>query len=137
MTVPIEVQPGDRVLLLSIPEASFIRGLASELPSGIVIGLGSNEEAGEARRATGDLENTMFTPGSPADIPWQDGFFSKAIDFTCGWSDPEKALRELARVLSPGGVAYLAFSGLGTTAAPDTLFTELAPAGAFRVLQRR
>jgi len=50
----------------------------------------------------------MFQPGAPEEIPWSNGFFSVVVDLKGGWSDPRAAAREVARVLAPGGRAYLA-----------------------------
>ena len=102
------LQPNDRVLLLSIPDPFFVDELARKLASGLIVALGPEEKVRSARRAARGLENVLFVPASPDDIPWQDGFFTKAVDFVCSWENPERAAREVARVLSSGGQIYLA-----------------------------
>ena len=59
-------------------------------------------------RATRDQLNVMFQPGSPEEIPWQDGYFTRVIDLDCNWAYPDKTAGEIARVLASGGLAYLA-----------------------------
>ncbi len=104
----LALRPNDRVLLLSIPEHDVVAELASRLTTGIVVGLGSDEEVRAARRAARNLENVMFVPAPLEEIPWRDGFFTKVIDWRGGWQNPEQVAREVARVLAPGGEAYIA-----------------------------
>ncbi len=103
----IDIRPNDRILLLSIPEAPLIFELAAKVSSGVIVGLGGEDEVRAARRAARELENVMFVPAPLEEIPWQDGFFSKAIDLSCRWAQPERVAAELARVLGLGGAAYL------------------------------
>ena len=114
----IDVQPDDRFLLLSIHEPSLIVQLAARLPAGLIVGLGADEEVRAARRQTRDLDNVMLVPATPDDIPWQDRFFTKAVDLICRWERPAKAAGELARVLVKGGGAYMA----GPEATAERLF---------------
>ncbi len=103
----IELRPSDRVLLLSIPEPAIVAQLAARLPAGLIVGLGSDDEVRLARRASRHLENVMFAPASPEQIPWQEGFFSVAIAFDRRWERPERVAAELARVVAEGGAAYV------------------------------
>jgi hypothetical protein len=103
----IDIRPSDRVLLLSIPEPAIVAELAARLPAGLIVALGSDDEVREARRASRHLENVMFAPVGTEQIPWQDGFFSVAIAFDRGSDHPDPVASELARVLSPGGRAFL------------------------------
>jgi len=108
MIEPLGLDPTDRVLLVSAPAAAFVIELARRLERGVVVGLGGADEIAPLRRATRDLVNVMFQPGSADEIPWADGFFSVVVDLKGGWRDPRGAAREVARVLAPGGRAYLA-----------------------------
>lgn len=104
----LELSSTERVLLVSAPEASLVIELARRLERGLVVGLGTPEKIAPLRRATRHLVNVMFQPGAPEEIPWRDGFFSAVVDLEGRWSDPDVAAREVARVLIPGGRAYLA-----------------------------
>lgn len=104
----IDVRPDDRILLLSIPEASFLTQLAARLPAGLIVGLGAGEEVSGARREVSGLDNVMLVPAAPDDIPWRDSFFTKAVDAAGRWYASAKTSAELARVLAPGAFVYLA-----------------------------
>lgn len=106
----LDIRPADRVLLVSIPSIELVLELARRLERGSLVGLGSAGEIQAARRATRHLVHVMFQPGSPEEIPWQDGYFSKVIDVAGSWREPAAAAREVARVLAPGGVALVAES---------------------------
>ncbi len=109
----LELTPAERVLLVSEPDAALVVELAGRLERGVVVGLGAPEEIAPLRRATRHLVNVMFQPGAPEEIPWRDGFFSVVVDLRGDWTDPAAAAREVARVLAPGGRAYLAHVGPG------------------------
>jgi hypothetical protein len=104
----LDVKKNDRFLLLSIPEPSFVVTLAAKLTEGIVVGLGPDEDVRAARKEVIDVGNVMFIPAEPYDIPWQGGFFTKAVDLACRWDRPDRTAREIARVLSSRGTVYLA-----------------------------
>ena len=95
----IEVDPGDRVLLLAIPSPDELRSLAAQLDTGVCVVMGADEEIRTLRRACSDLDNVMliFDPGDGT-IPWQDGFFTVA----CGPASPDlqRVLAANARVLA-------------------------------------
>ncbi|MCP5117293.1 MAG: class I SAM-dependent methyltransferase [bacterium] len=102
-----DIRPDDRVLLTSIPEIDVVLALSDRLTKGMLVGLGAMEEVAEARQAAREKSNVMFQPGSAAEIPWQNEFFSTVIDTRCDWARPEQALKEILRALVPGGIAYL------------------------------
>ena len=85
-----DIRPDDRVLLTSIPEIDVVLGLARRLEKGILVGLGTVDEVAEARRATRNEPNVMFQPGSAAEIPWQNEFFSTVIDNRCAGTAPSR-----------------------------------------------
>lgn len=107
MIEQLELTPAERVLLVSAPDAALVVELAGRLERGVVVGLGAPDEIAPLRRATRHLVNVMFQPGAPEEIPWRDGFFSVVLDL-CGLTRDAAAAREVARVLAPGGRAYLA-----------------------------
>ncbi|MCZ2080123.1 MAG: hypothetical protein HUU41_23125 [Bryobacteraceae bacterium] len=122
----IRAAAGDRVLFLSLPEdTGVIARLAGEAARGLVFGLGAGDAVYEARRCFCDLHNVMLAPGEPDVIPWQDAFFTIAIDSFCEWRDAAATVRELARVLAGDAVAYLK--------ADERLKTELEAGGFLEV----
>ena len=101
----LELEPHDRVLLLSLLSPEDIRALAVRLPEGIVVGMGSDDEVREARRALADLDNVMFVPAPEpgAGIPWRDEFFTRVVAPAHREVEPE-----MLRVLAPDGCVVLA-----------------------------
>jgi len=136
MTGGIDVRPNDRVLLLSIPEMSLVFGLAARLTAGVLVGLGQDEEVRTARRAARELNNVMFVAAPPEEVPWQDGFFSVAVDAACRWERPAQVAAELARVLGPGGQVYLRRSEAARAAMLAAGFREVASDEALLALRR-
>jgi hypothetical protein len=62
----------------------------------------------DARAASAHLDNVMVTPATPDEIPWQEAFFSWVIEARGGWILDAAGAREIARVLAPGGAAWIA-----------------------------
>ena len=86
------------------------RRLAKLLPEGRVVGMDISEEMiRRARRASVDCENLMFVTGEVQEIPWEANFFSHAISVESSyyWPDPAVGIREISRVLKPGGSAWI------------------------------
>jgi hypothetical protein len=106
---PLAVHPSDRILLLSIPDTSFCADLAAQAHEGVVVGLGTDKQVGEARRGLKDALNVMFAPGSPAEIPWRDEFFTCVIEPSAspGWEQTALVIREIYRAMLPGGLLYV------------------------------
>lgn len=100
----MEVKPGDRVLFLTIPDKPLAVRLSAQVEHGILVGIGTREEIAEARRAMVEIENIMFVPATPDEIPWQDGFFNWILDPRGTCESTPLAEREIARVLAPGGM---------------------------------
>ena len=104
------IQPRDRCLEVGCGEGWASRLLAQLVPEGSVVGLDvSDEMVRNARAKSAACENLMFIPGDAEDIPWQDSFFSKVlgVESFYYYEDPEKALREIYRVLSPSGSVWI------------------------------
>jgi hypothetical protein len=91
--------PDDKVLYLGIPDPAVVREAAARITRGVLVAIGDAEQVRASRREFRDLPNVMFVPGTPDEIPWRDGFFTRVIDTRDGnWPDPAKVAAEVARV---------------------------------------
>jgi hypothetical protein len=130
----VTLAPGDRVLFLTIPPPELIEGASAILSRGVIAAIGDRDPISNARRAAVHLENTMFTPATPDEIPWQDSFFSWVIDTAGGWSLDPAAAREIRRVLCPGGHVWLANLDISPLLTLGFVVVESGPA--FHLLQK-
>jgi hypothetical protein len=91
--------PDDKVLYLGIPDSAVIRAAATRLTRGVLVAIDDAEKVRLSRREFRDLPNVMFVPGTPDEIPWRDGFFSRVIDTRAGdWPNPQRIAAEIERV---------------------------------------
>lgn len=97
------LRPGDRVLVLGLAQCApaRLREWAAALTEGFLVGVGEESAVRRARRELADVENALFTPGSRADIPWKELFFTLILDAEGG---AETA--EMRRVLRGDGRIY-------------------------------
>lgn len=113
----MELKPGERVLDLSCGAgwatrllAKAVDGPGVDRSEGSAVGVDiSDEMIARARAGSRDIENIMFVC-SPADgIPWADEYFDKALSIEAFYyyPDQEAVLRELLRVLAPGGRLFI------------------------------
>ncbi len=94
-----DLAPDDKVLSLGIPDSALVRAIAARLSRGVLVALDESEAVRAARREFRDLTNVMFVPGTPDEIPWQDGFFTRVVDTRNGeWARPQNVAAELKRV---------------------------------------
>ncbi len=100
MLETLALRPDDRVLLLWIPSPEEVELLASRLPQGLLVAMGTDDEVRAARRSCAHLENVMFTQGDAGEIPWRDAMFTTAVGL-------DQTTPELRRVVEPGGVIAL------------------------------
>jgi ubiquinone/menaquinone biosynthesis C-methylase UbiE len=103
MLEALNAQPGDRVLFLGIPGIAVLERLSARVEHGVVVCIGEREEVWQARTAAVHLENVMFVPASPDEIPWQDGYFNFVVRLTAMPEESPLVAREIARVLAGGG----------------------------------
>jgi arsenite methyltransferase len=106
------LKPGDRVLDLSCGAGWATRLLAQAVAGGqgMAAGLDISEEMiARARTASREVENALFAIGSAEEIPWRDEYFDRvlSIESFYYYPDQEAVLRELHRVLVPGGLLFI------------------------------
>lgn len=106
----MQLAPTDNILDVGCGAGWLSRRLAKLVPQGRVVGMDvSVEMIRHARRASVDLENLMFVTGEVEEIPWESNFFTRAISVESSyyWPDPPAGVREMFRVLKPGGSAWI------------------------------
>jgi hypothetical protein len=130
----VALAPADRVLFLTIPAPHLIAEAAAALTAGMAAALGQRDAIYDARRAAAHLDNVMFTPAGPDEIPWQECFFSWVIDPTGGWTLDRTSAAEIHRVLSPGGHVWLA--NLDTAPLVELGLVEQAASPRYRLLRK-
>jgi SAM-dependent methyltransferase len=113
MAGQLDLRPDDELLDVGCGSARMLAEQASHVRH--VAGLDASEiQVGMARRrlaeriAAGTAE---IVKGDAMALPWEDGRFSVISSLNClkFVPDPQKALREMHRVLRPGGRAALTF----------------------------
>lgn len=85
-------------------------GLAERIPQGKVVGVDrSPEQVAEARRIHRSIANVRFEVASVYQLPFDDGSFDLVFSHALleHVASPSEALRELHRVLKPGGTIGL------------------------------
>src|SRR5262249_38690125 len=101
--------PGMGVLDCGSGPGSITIGLAEAVAPGETVGLDLQESqvlAGRERAAARGIENGRFQQGSVFDLPFPDASFDAVAAFHVLFHlrEPLRALREMRRVLKPGGV---------------------------------
>jgi ubiquinone/menaquinone biosynthesis C-methylase UbiE len=100
----------DNVLDVGCGAGWLVRMIAERVPEGRVIGMDiSDQMVRHARRNYVTVENAMFVIGGVDEIPWDANFFTHAISVESAyyWPDPARGMREIHRVLSEGGSAWI------------------------------
>ncbi len=114
ITLPViakmQVAAGDNVLDVGCGSGWLVRRLARLAHDGRVVGMDiSDEMIRLARRLSQDFDNALFAAGEVAELPWEGNFFHHAISVESSyyWPEPAAGLKELFRVLGPGGQAWI------------------------------
>ena len=106
----MDLKPDDRVLDLGCGSGWLCRRIARLAPEGRVVGIDiAPEMVRRAQHAGREYSNLNFMEGVADRIPCADGSFSKIISVESAyyWPDSAAGLREMFRVLSAGGSAWI------------------------------
>jgi ubiquinone/menaquinone biosynthesis C-methylase UbiE len=109
----MDLGPHDTVLEVGCGDGWLARRLSEICPEGAVVGVDvSDEMVNLARRRTADVGNLMFATGAAEEIPWAEDYFTRVLSVESAyyWFSPERAARELFRVMAYGGRAFLLMS---------------------------
>lgn len=113
------LRPGQRLLDVGCGVGSITLDLAARVAPGEVVGVDQDDHQLSLARAAATergLTNARFQVGSVYDLPFADGSFDVALAHTLLFhlSDQLRALKELRRVLAPGGLVAVADDHYGT-----------------------
>ena len=116
-----ELRAGMRLLDVGCGPGSITRGLAERTAPGEVIGLDLSRETLQAARHDADvrgLRNLRYEEGSVYELPFPDGSFDVAYAHQVlqHLRQRDAALREMLRVVRPGGLVAIRDVDWGTVA---------------------
>jgi SAM-dependent methyltransferase len=103
----------DSVLEVGCGEGWLSRRLADICTEGGVVGIDvSDEMINLARSQSAAAGNLMFVVGAAEEIPWAEDYFTRVLSVESAyyWFSPERAARELFRVMAYGGRLFLVLS---------------------------
>lgn len=101
--------PDDRILDAGTGPGRVPRALAAALPDVRIDGVDLSPEMIEYARSHTDAPLVEYAVGDVARLPYPDGTFAAIVSSISQhhWTDPEGAMRDLRRVLRPGGRLWI------------------------------
>jgi len=100
----------DKILDVGCGTGWLVRRIAPLVSAGLAAGMDvSDAMVGRAQALSAQLSNVAFACGGVDAIPWGSGHFAKVLSVESAyyWPDPAQGVREIFRVLSPGGAAWI------------------------------
>lgn len=111
----LKLKPGEAVIELGCGPGMALRAMLKRVgPNGFVAGVDQSPTAAHmaahAVHRAALHGRAVVMRGEAADVPFRDCMFDKALAVNTFqfWPDPARALREIARVLAPGGRLVIA-----------------------------
>lgn len=111
----LRMQRGDRVLEIGPGNGAFVADITGAAPDVLYTGIDLSEDmVQEAQERNGELVaagRAIFRQGSSDRLPFGDAAFDKALTVHTlyFWEEPDEHLREIHRVLRPGGLFCIGF----------------------------
>ena len=110
MLAMMNLQPDEVILDVGCGTGWLCRLIAQRLTQGEIVGMDvSDEMIHRAGTASAGIPNVSFTMGSVDAIPQPTGRFTRALSVESAyyWPDPVAGLKEIHRVLRPGGSFWM------------------------------
>jgi SAM-dependent methyltransferase len=107
----LAIAPGDRVLDVACGPGNFSRDFAPAAGDGLVVGIDASASMLEVAVRDTASDNVAYVRGDARALPFRDAGFDAVCCFAALYliEEPMRALKEIVRVLAPGGrVALLA-----------------------------
>lgn len=106
----MRIAPDEAVLDVGCGIGWLVRLIAAQVPRGRAAGIDlSDEMIRQARELSAGQERVQFEAGSAERIPFPDASFNRVVSIESAyyWPDPGAGIREIHRVLEPGGSAWI------------------------------
>ncbi|MGH2975995.1 MAG: class I SAM-dependent methyltransferase [Solirubrobacterales bacterium] len=117
----LSIAPADRVLDLACGPGNFTRDFAEVADRGLVVGVDASETMLDVAVRDARSANVAYVRADARELPFLDNSFDAVCCFAALYliEEPTRALREIARVLAPGGrVALLSSCNRGPVPTP-------------------